>query len=324
MHLDTILRRAAALVLCMLALGAAPVAAQSWPQRSVKFILPLGPGSGADIAARLFGDRLSKHWGQPVVIENRPGADGLVAINAFISAADDHTLWFGPSSSFVAHPYLHDKMPYDPADLAPIARISNTLVSFSVPASLNVTSVADVMNLARAQPGKLNWTTITGVTDFIVEGFLKSAGIQMTRIPYRDTVQALNDLGEGRIQMYIAALAIVRPQLQAGRIKVLAITNREKAPDAPDIPTVAEAGYPGLSFDGLVGLFGPRSMPNELRDRIAADLRAVADDAEIRSRLTATGQLVRPGTAAELSAAIDEQAGKLAEFTKALGVKRAQ
>src|SRR5262249_6941795 len=149
---------------------------------------------------------------------------------------------------------------------------SNTLVSFSVPASLNVASVNDVMNIARAQPGKLNWTTITGVTDFIVEGFLKGAGIQMTRIPYRDTVQALNDLGEGRIQMYIAALPIVRPQLQAGRIKVLAITNREKAPDAPDIPTVAEAGYPGLSFDGLVGLFGPRSMPDDLRDRIAADL----------------------------------------------------
>src|SRR5262245_29389498 len=237
MRVNTILMRAAALLISMLALGAPPAAAQSWPHRSVKFILPLGPGSGADIAARLFGDRLSKRWGQPVVIENRPGADGVVAINAFISAADDHTLWFGPSSSFVAHPYLHDRMPYDPADLSPVARISNTLVSFSVPASLNVTSVADVMNLARAQPGQLNWTPITDMTDFIVEGFLKNAGIQMTRIPYRDTVQALNDLGEGRIQMYIAALAIVRPQLQAGRIKVLAITNREKAPDAPDIPT---------------------------------------------------------------------------------------
>lgn len=102
--------------------------AQEWPVRAVKFILTLGPGSGADLGARLLAEKLSAKWGQPVVVENRPGGDGFVAINAFTSARDDHTLLFGPASSFTAHPYLHSKLPYDPRDLAPVARVSSTLV----------------------------------------------------------------------------------------------------------------------------------------------------------------------------------------------------
>jgi tripartite-type tricarboxylate transporter receptor subunit TctC len=319
-----LLRVGALLLLSAPLLATTPSHAQQWPQRPVKLILPLGPGSGADISARLFADRFAKRWRQPVVVENRPGADGIVAINAFVSAADDHTLLFGPSSSFVAHPYLHDKLPYDRRDLSPVARISNTLVSLAVPASLDVRSIGDVMAMARAQPGKLNWATITGVTDLIVAGYLKSAGIEMAKVPYRDTVQALNDLAESRIQFYIAALAITRPQVQAGRIKLLAITNRERAPDAPDLPTVAEAGFPALSFDGLVGLYGPRDMRDEVRSHIAAEVKAVAEDPEIKTRLTATGQLLRPGTAAEFAASIDEQGAKLAEFAHALGIKAAQ
>ncbi len=321
--INTLLRIGAAVLLSALTLSVTPSFAQQWPQRQVRFILPLGPGSGADISARLFADRFAKRWGHPVVVENRPGADGIVAINAFIAAADDHTLLFGPSSSFVGHPYLHDKMPYNRRDLSPLARISNTLVSVAVPPSLGVGSIKDLLAMARAQPGKLNWATITGVTDIIVAGYLKSAGIDMAKVPYRDTVQALNDLAEARIHFYVAALAIVRPQVQAGRIKLLAITNRERAPDAPDLPTVSEAGVPELSFDGLVGLYGPRDMRDDVRARIAAEVKAVAEDPEIKTRLTATGQLVRPGTAAEFAASIDEQAGKLAEFAQSLGMKAA-
>jgi tripartite-type tricarboxylate transporter receptor subunit TctC len=321
---SNLLRIGAVAFLSVLTLSVAPSFAQQWPQRGVKFVLPLGPGSGADISARLFADRFSKRWGQPVVVENRPGADGIVAINAFVSAADDHTLLFGPSSSFVGHPYLHDKMPYDPRDLSPVARISNTLVSVAVPASLNVGSIKDLMDMARAQPGKLNWATITGVTDIIVAGYLKSAGIDMAKVPYRDTVQALTDLGESRIHFYIAALAIVRPQMQAGRIRLLAVTNRERAPDAPDLPTVTDAGFPALSFDGLVGLYGPRDMRDDVRSRIAAEVKVVAEDPEIKTRLTATGQLVRPGTAPEFAASIEAQAAQLAAFAKSLGMKAAQ
>ena len=140
----------AAGLLAMVMLAVAPSAAQTWPQRTVKFILPLGPGAGVDVTARLFADRLSKRWNQPVVVENRPGGDGMVAITAFVGARDDHILLFSPSGSFTSHPYLHDKVPYDPRDLGPIARVSNTMVAFGAPASLNVGSMADLIALARA------------------------------------------------------------------------------------------------------------------------------------------------------------------------------
>lgn len=308
-----------------LALIATPSLAQTWPQRTVKFVVPLGPGAGADLSARLLADRLTKHWGQAVVIENRPGADGVIAINAVLSARDDHVLLFGPASSFVGHPYLLDKVPYDPRDLLPVARVSNTVVCIAVPASLNIGSLKELMAMARDQPGKLNWATVTGVTDIIVAGYLKSAGLDMARVPYRDTVSALNDLVEGRIQFYGAAYAIVRAQAQAGRIKALAVTNRTRAPGL-DLPTVAEAGFPELSFDGLVGLIAARGsgMTDALRERIASDVQAVVADPVIFERLTATGQIVSPGTPAEFAAAIDEQAAHLATFAKALGIKPKQ
>jgi tripartite-type tricarboxylate transporter receptor subunit TctC len=312
------------MVIAFCALALSPSLAQTWPQRNVKLILPLGPGSGADISARLFADRLTQRWGQSVVVENRPGADGVVAINAFINAADDHTLLFGPSSSFVGHPYTLEKMSYDPRELAPIAKISNTVVSIAAPGSMNVGSLKELIGQVRAQPGKLNWATITGVTDIIVAGYAKSANLEMNKIPYRDTVQALNDLAESRIHFYIAALAITQAQARAGRIKLLAVTNRERAPSWPDLPTAADAGVPELSFDGLVGLYGPRTMAADLRERIAGDIKAVAADPEIAGRLTATGQLVRPGGPAEFAASIDEQAKQLAAFAKTLGIQAKQ
>jgi tripartite-type tricarboxylate transporter receptor subunit TctC len=256
-----------------------------------------------------------------VVVENRPGGDGMVAINAFVTAHDDHTLLLAPTSTFTAHPFLHQTVPYDPRDLAPVARITNTLVAVAAPAALNVGSLAELVGLARAQPGKLNRASITGALDLIVDGFLKGAGLSMARVPYRDPVQAVNDLAEGRIQMYTSALAIAQPQMQSGRIKVLAMTNRERAPAAPDIPTVAQAGYPALAFDGLVGLFGPRDMPEGLRQRIAADIGAIAADPAVISVLTATGQVVNPGSPADFNTAVEEQRAKLAAISKALDIK---
>jgi len=316
-------RRAVACALTLFAilfLSAAPLEAQGWPQRTVKFILPLGPGSGADIGARLFADRLSARWGQPVVVENRPGGDGMVAITGFIGARDDHTLLYSPTSSFTAHPYLHDKLPYDQREFVPVARISNTLVTISAPESLKIGSLKELFELVRAQPGQLNWATVTGMTDLIIAAYLKNAGLQMAKIPYRDTVQALNDTAEGRLHLYWAAYAIVRPQAQAGRVKILAITNSQRAAAVQDIPTVREAGFPELVFDGLVGLFATREMPAELRERIAADVRAVAADTTIVTRLTATGQVVNPGTPAEFASAIDQQRAQVAAVAKTLGI----
>ena len=316
------LRHLFALTLALIAVSAGTFMASAetkWPTRPVRFILTLGAGSGSDIGARLLADRLSQRWGQPVVVENRPGGDGLVAINAFVTAHDDHVLLFAPSSSFTAHPFLHDNLPYQPSDLVPITRVSNTIITISAPSSLNVGSLKELAALARAEPGKLNWAGVTGALDFIFAGWLKQEGFNINKVPYRNPVDAANDLAEGRVQVYESALAIVRPQLQSGKIKLLAVTNSVRAPTEPDLPTVAEAGYPALTIDGLVGLFGPTGMPLELRQRITADIRAVVDKT-IEDRLTTTGQLTNIGGPEEFGKSVDEQRAKVAAFAKELGI----
>ncbi|MBO0753346.1 MAG: tripartite tricarboxylate transporter substrate binding protein [Bradyrhizobiaceae bacterium] len=311
---------------CLLvAASLSAVSAQTaWPQRSVRFIVPLGPGSGADIGARLFADRLAARWGKPVVVENRPGGDAIIAITAFIGAHDDHTLLFAPAATFTAHPYLHDKLPYDPADLAPIARVSNTIVALTAPASLKVGTLGELIERVRAQPGKMNWATATGISDFLLESFLKNAGLDMSRVPYRDPVHPATDAAEGRIQLYWGAFAIVRPYLESGKLKLLAVSNSVHIPDQPAIPTVREAGFPTLNYDGLVGLLGPRDMASDLRKRIAADIEAVAGDPEIKSRLLTTGQLLSPGGPDEFAASIDAQRAAVATIAKEMGIKPAQ
>jgi tripartite-type tricarboxylate transporter receptor subunit TctC len=316
------LRHLFALALALMAIATVTVAASAetkWPTRPVRFILTLGAGSGSDIGARLLADRLSQRWGQPVVVENRPGGDAIVAINAFVTAHDDHVLLFSPSSSFTAHPYLHDNLPYQPSDLVPITRVSNTIITISVPASLNVASLKELAAMARAEPGKLNWAGVTGALDFVFAGWLKQEGLNVNKVPYRNPVDAANDLAESRVQVYEAALAIVRPQLESGKIKLLVVTNSVRAPTQPNLPTVAEAGYPALTIDGLVGLFGPTGMPLDLRQRITADIRAVVDPT-IEDRLTTTGQLTNIGGPEEFGKSIDEQRAKIAAFAKELGI----
>ena len=301
-----------------------PASAETWPNRPVRLIVTLGPGSGVDIGARLFADKLAQRWGQSVVVENRPGGDGMVAITAFLGAHDDHVLLVSPVSSFTAHPYFHDTLPYDPKDLMPIARISKTVVVVSVPASLGVNSLKELDALARAKPGQLNWTTATGFTDFVFAGFLHTAGLTMAKVPYKDPVAAVTDLAEGRIQAYMPAYAIVRPQVLAGKVKVLAVTNHERAPALPDVPTAVEAGYPSLEFDGLVGLFGPPGIADDVRAKIAADIKDVAADPDIVQKLTATGQIVSPGDAAEFAKSIAEQRAQVATVAKLFGNKPVQ
>jgi tripartite-type tricarboxylate transporter receptor subunit TctC len=301
-----------------------PASAQSWPQRTVKFILPLGPGSGLDIGARLFADRLSAIWGKPVVVENRPGSDGIIAISAFVNAQDDHVLLVSSSAVFVAHPYLHDNLPYQPRDLQPLARISETIVAVGVPEALKINTMAELIALARAEPGKVNAASVTGLQDFIFRGFIKKENLDVGRVPYRDAVQALNDLAEGRIQIMMSATAIMRPQVQNGRVKLIALQNRQRSNLVPGIPTVTEAGFPDLTFDGLVGIFGPRDIPADVREKIAADLRAVSADPVIRARMDASGQALIPGSGADMIASMEDQRARASAVAKILGLKSSQ
>lgn len=306
---------------------AAPSTAQAqapaWPDRTVKFILPLGPGAGVDITARLLADKLSQKWGQPVVVENRPGGDAFVAITGVLSANDTHVLLFAPASTFTAHPLLHEKLPYNPKDLTSIARVTNTLIVLAVPAELGVNSVKELVAKVKAAPGKLNYASVTGANDLLFAAFLKTEKLEMAKVPYKDPVTAINDLSENRIQAFVGAYAIMRPRIQAGKVKAIVLTNTQHAKALNDLPTAAEAGFKSLELDGLVGVHGPKDMPLAIREKIAADIRQVLSDPDINAKLAATGQVVNPGTPKEFDGALDDQRAKVGEIGKILGIKAA-
>jgi tripartite-type tricarboxylate transporter receptor subunit TctC len=296
---------------------------QSWPQTTVRLILPLGPGSATDVTARLYAERLAARWGRPVVVENRPGPDGLVAVAAFVGARDDHTLLFSIGGPVTINPVSHDKLAYDPdRDLVPIAPASDSFLAVAVSTSLGVTSIDDLIKRARAEPGKLSWAATPGLPQFIFAGFTKSAGLDMVQVSYRDFSPALQDLAEGRIQVVATGLLPLLPLAQAHKIRLLALTNRERSPAAPELATATEIGHPELAADGFQGFFGWRDMPDALRARIAADVRAVADDPALRERLAALGQAVRTGTPADFVAMIEAQRAKIAAIAQAIGLKK--
>jgi tripartite-type tricarboxylate transporter receptor subunit TctC len=269
----------------------------------------------------MFGDALAKRWGQPVVIENRPGSDGIIAITAFVGARDNHTLLFTASGTFTAHPVLHATLPYDPADLVPIARVSTTVIAVAVPTALHVDTLAELVARARERPGGLNLAPTPGTTEIAFDSFLEATGISMTKIPYGDITKALTDLSENRIQVMVAGIAVVKSQVDAGRIKLLAITNLKRASIAPELPTAIEAGYPSLALDGLIGLFGPRALPAGIAERIAADVAAAAADPAIAGRLAATGQVLDPAGPETFAAAVEAQRMNIAAQAKALGIQ---
>ncbi len=297
----------------------------AYPAQTVRLILPYGPASATDITARLFADRLSQKWGKPVVVENRPGGDGLVSLKAFVDAHDDHTLWMGPAGAFNVLPYEHDTLPFDPQrDITPIVSVVDVVLAVSMPTSMNINSVDEMVSLARKEPGKLNAAAANGISDFLLFGVIKNMNLQIAKVPYRDIMQAPNDLAESRIQVLATSFAVVQPLMKAGRIKVLAVTSRQRAPTAPDIPTAAEAGYPALTLESIGGLFGPNTMPASVREKIAADFRKVADeDPIIAKRLADTGQVMSIRGPAEFGQGVQEQRDRLAELAKALGMKAA-
>jgi tripartite-type tricarboxylate transporter receptor subunit TctC len=300
-------------------------AQQTYPTHTVRLILPFGAASATDITARLLADRLSARWGKPVVVENRPGGDGLVALNAFLGAHDDHTLFFGPASTFLVHLYDEEKPSYNPHDVMPIAQVYVTVLAISVPASLNVGTIDELIALARAQPGKLNAAAATGNSDFLIFGFIKSMGLQIAKVPYRDIMQAPNDLAEDRIQLLSSSLAVAQPMMRAGRIKVLLVTSKQRALGAPELPTAAEAGYPALTMETAGGLFGPPQMPAALRESIADELRKITeDDPIIGQRLADTGQIMTLRGPAAFARSVAEQNDQLGAIAKILGLSSAK
>jgi tripartite-type tricarboxylate transporter receptor subunit TctC len=314
--------RAAALGLGLvvaLALTAPSARAQAWPQRAVRLIIPLPPGAGTDIAGRLLAEQLSQRWGQPVVVENRQGGDGIPAVTAFLAARDTHTLLLSFAGIITINPLIHEQLPYNPAsDLIPIAPVADNFLGVSASAKLKADTLADLIRLAKAQPGKLNWAATPGLPYYIVLALMRSAAIEMVQVSYRDFAPAAQDLNQGRLDVAATGVPFLVPHHRAGTAKLLLVTNPEHSPQAPEVPTAREAGYPDLTFEGTVGIYGWRDMPAAIRDRIATDVQAVTSDPVFRGRVATAGTAARTGTPAEFAAAIAEQRDKIAAIHKTI------
>ena len=308
-------------IIALFIVAPAPAHAQNWPTRAVKFIVPFGPGAGADINARLFAERLQAKWGQPVVVENKPGGDGIVAIQAYLGANDDHVLMFGPSGSFIVHPFTYTKLSYNQADLIPIARASNTILAVAAKKDAPYNNLREFTEAARAAPGTFNSGLVQGITELTFAGYLHHEKLQIIQVPYRDMNVAPVDLGEGRIQVVMSGLAIVQPQWRADRIKLIAVTNKNRVKASPEVPTSREQGYPSLEIEGMVGLFGIKSMSEQLKEKIAADVREVTVDGSIGDRLEATGQVINVGGPKEFASSIAEQSANVSAVVKAIDFK---
>jgi tripartite-type tricarboxylate transporter receptor subunit TctC len=173
-------------------------AQQTYPTRTVQLVLPYGAASATDIAARLFADRLSKLWGKPVIVENRPGGDGIVSLNSVRAAHDDHTLWMGPAGVINVLPYKHDTLPFDiKREFVPIVSVVNVALAISTASSMKIDAADQLIKLIKEDPGKLNGAASNGISEFLLFGFLKQKGLQVAQVPYRDIMQAPNDLVGG-------------------------------------------------------------------------------------------------------------------------------
>jgi tripartite-type tricarboxylate transporter receptor subunit TctC len=299
---------------------ALPASANAWPERAVRVIVPLPVGTAPDVTARLFAERLAEKWKQPVVVENRPGGDGITGVAAFVASRDDHTLLFSVAAPFGVQPAIQDSLPYDPVrDVVPISTASDIVIALTASATLKSDTLTGLLDHIRTNPGQLNWTAGPGLPRYVFAAFAKRNGLDLTHVSYRDFASALQDLKAGRVHLMVNSLTLTRGLAQAGDARWLAVSNRERAPLAPDVPTVVEAGFPALKMDGFSGFYGWRDMPDALRDRVSEDVRAIASDPAIVKRLTAMGQIARGSTPDELADALAALRAQIAEIVAEIG-----
>ena len=303
-----------------------PIAAWAeWPERAVKLIVTFPPGSANDAAARIFADALSKKWGKPVVVEDKPGAEGTIGVGSFVSSQDDHTLLYTVAGSVTVAPLLIDKLPYDvDRDLQPIAATTAIVLTLTVSNDLSVRSISQLIDVLRSNPGKYAWTSGPTLPRYVFAAFLKRNGLQMNFVSYRDASQPQADLGEGRIQALVTSLTASSSPVQTGKARFLAVINPTRAAVLPDLPTARELGHPELEIDGLAGIFGGKAMPDALRNRIATDIAAICLEPEVRRKLEAGGHNVLSGTTEELKAGIAKQRVWVDEITKLIDIRNAQ
>lgn len=288
-------------------LAPVPARAEPWPSRPVRMLSPIPAGTVPDATMRLFAEGLSRELGQPVVVDNRPGGEGVVATAAFLGLRDDHKVFFSFAGPLTVNPLTIAPLPYDPGALAPISAAAIDHVAVAAAPDVPARDLAGLVALARARPGALAYVVAPGAIGLAFEAFLAAEGLDLLRIAYRSPADALTDLAAGRVQATVTPLATVLPHAHAGRARLLAVTGPARAPAAPDTATTAEQGFPRYVFQGFVGLFAAAEMQPERRRLLEEAMRRVATEPETRRRLAQAGQAEAPGGADAFAAMIDAQ-----------------
>jgi tripartite-type tricarboxylate transporter receptor subunit TctC len=298
-------------------------AAAAWPDRPVRLITPAAPGSSTDVAARLYAERLAAAWGGPVVVEPRPGADGVIAAEAMLGARDGHALLFGPAGVLTVTPLLRERMPFDPAtDIVPLSLVATDFLCVAAsPALEGVTSLSDLLRTAQAKPGLINIAAGLGGLTLALNAFVRTHRLEVTTAIYRSPPEAIPDLVSGRLHVLFGPLAPMLPLRRDGRARVLAVTNPERTPAAPDLPTVVDEGFPELEVEGTLGIFGPATMAEEARVRVAAGIVGAAAEPGLVERLKAVGVIARAEPPEAFAARIARQRAHWADIAGRHGTR---
>jgi tripartite-type tricarboxylate transporter receptor subunit TctC len=314
-----------ALLAAILLLVAMTTAAQSYPNRPVRVIVPFASGGGSDTVGRVISQALSTSLGQGFVVENRTGAGGAIGAEAVAkSAPDGYTLLLGSTSEIVHLVNVSTKVPYDPVkDFLPISLVGSVPMALTVNEALPASSVQDLVRLAKAQPGKLSFGSGgTGTTTHLaVELFAATMGIKMTHVPYKGSGAIIPDLLNGNLQLGMPLLPAILPQAASGKVKILAVSTAKRAPSLPNTPTLQEAGVKGYDTTLWTGLLAPAGTPREIVAKLNAETVAALAKPEVKDALGKQGAEPIPSTPEQFSAAIKTELQTMGKLVREAGIK---
>jgi tripartite-type tricarboxylate transporter receptor subunit TctC len=302
----------------------APSPPQAYPNKPVKIIVPFPPGGGTDIGTRIIAQKLSEAWGQPVLVENKAGAAGIVGTEATAkSAPDGYTLMMGNIGTHAINVSLYKKLPYDPVkDFAPISHVAGLPLLVLVHPSVKANTVKELIALARAQPGKLDYLSsgAGGSMHVAAELFKGMTSTHLVHIPYKGGGPAVADVLGGQVPVTFATVLETLPHVKSGRLRALAVTGAKRSVALPDLPTVAEAGVPGYESISWLGLFAPAGTPKEIVNKISAEVVRIVNLPDVRERLLVQGAEPIGSSAEQFAAALASDIAKYAKVLQASGV----
>jgi tripartite-type tricarboxylate transporter receptor subunit TctC len=299
--------------------------AQSYPSKPIRIIVPYAPGGTSDILARQIGPKLTEAWSQPVVVENKPGANGNVGADFVAkSAADGYTLLLTDVGGLVISASVYPQLPFNPSkDFSPVVMVSYSPHVLAVHPSVKANNVKELIALAKANPGKLNFAVsgIGGAPQLAGIEFAQRTGVQWTYIPYKGGSDAIAGVAGGQAEVLFNGMLATWPAVTGGRLRALAISSAKRVPSAPDTPTVAEQGLPGFETGSFQGVVGPAGMPKDVVARLNGELIKVLNAAEIKERFAKQGTEVRTGTPESFGQWLAREQAKWAKVVRESGVK---